>query len=96
MTYLLHISFDYRFILIVALYNPILAWSLSFFAHKMRVPVAKMLKKFLVPAPHKVSRQKKVSRRGGGFTKDEGNVLCSTFLNVSGDPITTTGCYLFI
>jgi hypothetical protein len=27
-------------------------------------------------APRKGSQQKKVSRRGGGFTKDEDNVLC--------------------
>jgi hypothetical protein len=33
------------------------------------------------------SKEKKVSRRGGGFTKEEDGVLCSAFLNVSKDPI---------
>ncbi|CAL5076459.1 unnamed protein product [Urochloa decumbens] len=32
-------------------------------------------------------KEKKVSRRGGGFTKEEDGVLCSAFLNVSKDPI---------
>eukprot|EP00267_Zea_mays_P030954 XP_008662819.2 uncharacterized protein LOC103641234 isoform X1 [Zea mays] len=40
------------------------------------------------PLPQVGSKQKKVSRRGGGFTKEEDRVICSAFLNVSKDPIT--------
>ena len=29
-----------------------------------------------------------MSRRGGGFTKEEDAIICSAFLNVSKDPIT--------
>ncbi len=36
----------------------------------------------------KIAKTKKIARRGGGFTKDEDNVICSAFLNVSKDPIT--------
>ncbi|KAL6838230.1 hypothetical protein ACP4OV_031946 [Aristida adscensionis] len=32
-------------------------------------------------------KERKVSRRGGGFTKPEDEVLCSAFLNVGKDPI---------
>ncbi|CAO2148633.1 unnamed protein product [Urochloa humidicola] len=38
------------------------------------------------PTTRKV-KEKKVSRRGGGFTKEEDGVLCFAFLNVSKDPI---------
>lgn len=40
------------------------------------------------PLPRVGSKQKKVSRRGGGFAKEEDRVICSAFLNVSKDPIT--------
>jgi hypothetical protein len=48
-----------------------------------------------------MSAKKKVSRRGSAFTKEEDNVICSVFLNVSKDPITGIQCnnifnYLFI
>jgi hypothetical protein len=36
----------------------------------------------------KQAREKRVSRRGNAFTKEEDTVLCSTFLNISKDPIT--------
>jgi hypothetical protein len=36
----------------------------------------------------KQAREKRVSRRGTPFTKEEDNVLCSAFLNISKDPIT--------
>ncbi|KAL6907953.1 hypothetical protein ACP4OV_002123 [Aristida adscensionis] len=39
------------------------------------------------PATRK-GKERKVSRRGSGFTKAEDEVLCSAFLNVSKDPIT--------
>jgi hypothetical protein len=43
----------------------------------------------------KAAKEKKVSRRGSGFTKEEDKVLCSTFLNVSKDPITgLSSCWL--
>jgi hypothetical protein len=36
----------------------------------------------------KQTREKKVSRRGTAFTKEEDSVLCSGFHNISKDPIT--------
>ncbi|PUZ38834.1 hypothetical protein GQ55_9G227900 [Panicum hallii var. hallii] len=36
----------------------------------------------------KRAKGKNVSRRGGGFTKEEDAIICSAFLNVSKDPIT--------
>ncbi|KAG2542749.1 hypothetical protein PVAP13_9NG659533 [Panicum virgatum] len=40
------------------------------------------------PPTTRKGKEKKVSRRGGGFTKEEDGVLCSAFLNVSKDAIT--------
>jgi len=40
------------------------------------------------PPTTQKGKEKKVSRRGGGFTKEEDGVLCSAFLNVSKDAIT--------
>ncbi|KAL6639487.1 hypothetical protein ACP70R_023217 [Stipagrostis hirtigluma subsp. patula] len=43
----------------------------------------------IVPPPTtRRGKERKVSRRGGGFTKPEDEVLCSAFLNVGKDPIT--------
>jgi hypothetical protein len=43
----------------------------------------------------KEANEKKVSRSGSGFTKEEDKVLCSAFLNVSKDPITDfSSCWL--
>jgi hypothetical protein len=41
------------------------------------------------PATRKGNKEKKVSRRGGrgGVTKEEDAILCSTFLNISKDPL---------
>ncbi|KAL6845853.1 hypothetical protein ACP4OV_024428 [Aristida adscensionis] len=42
----------------------------------------------IVPPPTtRRGKERKVSRRGGGFTKAEDEVLCSAFLNVGKDPI---------
>ncbi|KAL6661783.1 hypothetical protein ACP70R_001167 [Stipagrostis hirtigluma subsp. patula] len=43
----------------------------------------------IVPPPTtRKAKEKKVSHRGSGFTKEEDEVLCSAFLNVGKDPIT--------
>ncbi|TVU37520.1 hypothetical protein EJB05_10836 [Eragrostis curvula] len=43
----------------------------------------------IVPPPTtRKAKEKKVSHRGGGFSKEEDEVLCSAFLNVGKDPIT--------
>jgi hypothetical protein len=39
------------------------------------------------PATRKGNKEKKVLRRGCGFTKEEDAILCSAFLNISKDPI---------
>jgi hypothetical protein len=36
----------------------------------------------------KQAQKKRVARRGTAFTKEEDNILCSVFLNISKDPIT--------
>jgi hypothetical protein len=61
-------------------------------------PVMKMLKKFLVLNLHHVKEAKKRRFQKGvvGSQKDEDNVLCLAFLNVSRDPITVTRRHLFI
>ncbi|TVU44876.1 hypothetical protein EJB05_04338 [Eragrostis curvula] len=42
----------------------------------------------VAPPTTRKGREKNVSRRGGGFTKEEDGAICSAFLNVSKNPIT--------
>jgi hypothetical protein len=52
------------------------------------------VEKIPIPICRKEAKEKKVSRRGSGFTKED-KVLCSVFLNVSKDPITgLSSCWL--